>query len=430
MAEKRRYKYREVFEHVYQGILRGRYRPGSRIPTEMELATRFEASRMTVSRALRDLQNQGFLLRRHGAGTFVQDQHRPLTGTVGLVFPDFPGFHSSVFDAMTVELTRQIQAAGYGFFMGEPLHGGVATAQDDPETTGEPHLPGGAAHAHQLRLQHAEKACEPYLARRPVCIFFTPVELPADQMAVNLRIIEIFEQEHIPVVLVDRDICDFPERSRHDLIGVDNFGSAYVMARHLLSLGHRRIHFVGTSAVAATVTARIMGYQAALIQHGVVPEPEWVHRGDPSLLEFARGLDTRSADAFMCSNDHVAAILMRHFAALGIRVPDDVAVVGFDDTPFAPLLAPPLTTIRQPAIDLGVAAVRVMLERLADPNLPAREIRLPSRLVVRESCGAPSRIHSGGQVTGVSPQESSPGVTAPANVRTEGAPRKKKRVMR
>ncbi len=367
MPEQRRHKYREVFDHVHQGILRGRYRPGSRIPTEKELASRFEASRMTVSRALRDLQNQGFLLRRHGAGTFVQDHQRRATGTVGLMFPDFPGFHASMFDAMTVELTRQVQAAGYGLFLGDPLHGGV-----------------------DVVLRHPEKACDPYLARRVSCVFFTPVELPADQMAVNLQIIEIFERERIPVVLVDRDICDFPERSQHDLIGVDNFGAAYVLTQHLLSLGHRRIHFAGTSAVAATVTARILGYQAALIRHGIVPEPGWVHRGDPRLLEFVQQMKLDAVDAFLCSNDHVAAMLMRHFAALGVRVPDDVAVVGFDDTPFAPLLAPPLTTVRQPAADLGAEAVRTMLERLTNPGIAPREVRLPCKLVIRQSCGTPA----------------------------------------
>ncbi|HOM50758.1 MAG TPA: GntR family transcriptional regulator [Phycisphaerae bacterium] len=385
MAEPRRHKYREVFEHVYQGILRGRYRPGSRIPTEMELATRFDASRMTVSRALRDLQSQGLLQRRHGAGTFVQEVPRQENGTVGLMFPVFPGFHTGVFDAVTVELTRQIQAAGYGLFLGHPLHGGVNAVLENPE-----------------------KICEPYLERGLCCVFFTPVELPAEQMAANVEIVKTFEREGIPVVLLDRDICDFPARSRHDLIGVDNFGAAYILTQHLLSLGHRRIHFVGTSAVATTISARIMGYQAALVQHGIMPEASWVHRGDPRLLEFARQLDPGSTDAFLCSNDHVAAILLRHFVTLGVRVPDDVAVVGFDDTPFAALLAPPLTTVRQPAVALGAAAMRVMVERLEDSTLPPREIRLPSELVVRESCGALLR----GGAKQVQPQAGAPGTPA------------------
>lgn len=365
MSDSRRHKYREVFEHVYQGIVRGRYRPGSRIPTETELATRFNASRMTVSRALRDLQIQGLLLRRPGAGTFVQEQQRQATGTVGLIFPDFPGFHAGVFDSMTVELTQQIQAAGFGVFIGDPLHGGVNAVLQDPE-----------------------RVCEPYLARKLVGVFFIPVELPPEHMDANRQVLEVFEQHRIPVVLLDRDIYDFPGRSGHDLVGVDNFGAAYVIAEHLLRLGHRRIHFVGTSAIAATVSVRIMGYQAALLQHRIVPQPEWIHRGDPRSMEFARGLDPRSADAFLCSNDHVAALLMRHFAMLGIRVPDDVAIAGFDDTPFAGLLAPPLTTVRQPATALGATAMRALLERLADHGIAPREIRLSCELVVRESCGA------------------------------------------
>lgn len=402
MPEPRRHKYREVFEHVYQGILRGRYRPGSRIPTEMELATRFEASRMTVSRALRDLQNQGFLLRRHGAGTFVQDPQRQNSGTVGLMFPVFPGFHTGVFDSFTVELTRQIQVAGYGLFLGHPLYGGVNAV-----------------------LEHPEKACEPYLARSLSCVFFTPVELPPEQMVANLRIVEVFERERIPVVLVDRDICSFPARSRHDLIGVDNFGAAFMLAQHLLKLGHRRIHFVGTSTVASTVSARIMGYQAALIQHGIMPDANWVHRGDPGQLEFARELDPKSADAFLCSNDHVAAILMRHFANLSVRVPEDVAVVGFDDTPFAPLLAPPLTTVRQPAVDLATAAMHAMVERLTDRSIPPREIRLPCELVIRESCGA-SPVMASQPAPVASPRITKPRVNLPPVVRPEPAEPKKK----
>jgi len=395
MPDGRRHKYREVFEHVYQGLVRGRYRPGSRIPTETELATRFGASRMTVSRALRDLQVQGLLLRRPGAGTFVQDQQRQATGTVGLIFPDFPGFHAGVFDSMTVELTQQIQAAGFGVFIGDPLHGGVDAVLQDPE-----------------------KVCEPYLARKLVSVFFTPVELPPEHMEANRQILEVFKRQRIPVVLLDRDICDFPGRSRHDLVGVDNFGAAYVIVEHLLNLGHRRIHFVGTSAVAATVTVRIMGYQAALLRHGVIHESGWVHRGDPGSLEFARQLNPRSADAFLCSNDHVAALLMRHFATLGIRVPDDVAIAGFDDTPFAALLAPPLTTVRQPAASLGTVAMRAMLERLADPGIAPREIRLSCELVVRESCGA--------RRTGDSQRDAKPPVSVPPDLTPGIATRKRK----
>ncbi len=377
MPEPRQPKYRQIFEHVYDGILRGRYRPGSRIPTELELAAQFEASRMTVSRALRDLESEGFLLRRHGAGTFVRENGGRATGSVGLIFPGFPGFHSGIFDAMTLEITRRAQAAGYGLVLGDPLQGGVDAALGDPQ-----------------------KICEPYLVRRVACVFFTPVELPPEQMAGNARITDIFEEAGIPVILVDRDICDFPARSNHDLVGIDNFASAYNLAEHLLRQGYRELHFAATSAVAGTITARILGYQSAMIRHGILPDLKWVHRGDPQSPSFARELAEEAAgSAILCSNDHLAAILMRHFAPLGVRVPGDVAVVGFDDTPFAPLLAPPLTTVRQPGAELGAAAVRLMLERLADPRIPPREVRLPCELVVRESCGTPGHAQASAPAT-------------------------------
>lgn len=366
MAQERLPKYRQIYDHVHESIQRGKYRPGARIPTEMELASRFGASRMTVSRALRDLETKGLLLRRHGAGTFVRERVAGPHKAIGVFFPMFPGFDSSIWNGTTLEIARLVQAAGYELILGDPIQGGVDATLEDPT-----------------------RSCEPYLAKEAACVLFTPVELPPSQMGANGRIAEAFERAGIPIVLVDRDICDFPERSRHDLVGIDNFGASYALTQHLLKLGHRRLHYVGTSAVAATVTARIAGYQSALLAHDIVPQPEWIHRGDPSSLEFVRELvKTASADVFLCSNDHVAAFLMRHLTTMGVRIPDDLAVVGFDDTAFAPLLASPLTTIRQPDVELGAAAVRMVMQRLAEPGMPTQEIRLSCELVVRESCGA------------------------------------------
>lgn len=366
MPEQKDFKYRQISDHVYQGILGGRYRPGSRIPTEMELATHFEASRMTVSRALRDLVSQGLLLRRHGAGTFVRGVESRTVGAVGLLLPDFPWVHDGVFHTLALEVTRQAQAAGYTLLLRDPAQGGVEALVQDPEGV-----------------------CELYIRQEAVCVIFAPAELPPEDMSANVRLAETLQRAHIPLVLVDRDIYEFPARSHHDLLGVDNVGASYALAKHLLSLGHRRIHYVAMSTVAATVGARIMGYKMALLDQGIVPENNWVHRGDTQSLDFVRELvEHASADAFMCSNDHVAAMLMRHLAALGVRVPRDVAIVGFDDAPFASVLAPPLTTVRQPGTELGAAAARLMLERLAHRDSPAREVRLSCELVIRESCGA------------------------------------------
>jgi GntR family transcriptional regulator, arabinose operon transcriptional repressor len=91
---------------------------------------------------------------------------------------------------------------------------------------------------------------------------------------------------------------------------------------------------------------------------------------------------------FICANDMTAALLMRTLNQLDVRVPHDVRVVGFDDLNYARLLSVPLTTMHQPCRAIGAAAVRAMLERIADPEIPGREILLNSQLVVRQSCGS------------------------------------------
>jgi LacI family transcriptional regulator len=90
----------------------------------------------------------------------------------------------------------------------------------------------------------------------------------------------------------------------------------------------------------------------------------------------------------VCANDFTAAVLMRSMESIGVKVPRDVRVVGFDDVKYATLVSPPLTTVHQPCRDIAVIAFQTMIQRLADPSLPASSIYLKPTLVVRESCGA------------------------------------------
>lgn len=111
--------------------------------------------------------------------------------------------------------------------------------------------------------------------------------------------------------------------------------------------------------------------------------------GDVADPKFVRPLVAgRQVDAIVCANDYTAAVLMRSAESAGLRVPQDLRVVGFDDVKYATLVTVPLTTIHQPCRDIAIIAFRTMLERLAEPTMPARNIALTPHLVVRESCGA------------------------------------------
>jgi GntR family transcriptional regulator, arabinose operon transcriptional repressor len=102
-------------------------------------------------------------------------------------------------------------------------------------------------------------------------------------------------------------------------------------------------------------------------------------------------MDSARPEGFVCANDRTAAGLMHTLLGLGYRIPKDVRVVGIDDVGYASLLPVPLTTVHQPCRDIGVTAMTVMQERLAQPEVPTRDVLLASPLVVRESCGAKFR---------------------------------------
>ena len=193
----------------------------------------------------------------------------------------------------------------------------------------------------------------------------------------------------IIVVLLDRDLHAFPDRSTFDLVGIDNFRGGYLAAEHLIKLGVRDIVFVARPFSASTVRARQAGVMSAMNAHGIPVAQDFLQTGDCTDIDFVRRFtaDNRRAAA-ICANDKTAAELMQSLARSNISVPQDFRVVGFDDVRFATLLSIPLTTVQQPCRDIAITALHAMRERISEPALPSRSLLLPPRLVVRESCGA------------------------------------------
>jgi GntR family transcriptional regulator, arabinose operon transcriptional repressor len=152
-----------------------------------------------------------------------------------------------------------------------------------------------------------------------------------------------------------------------------------------------RICFFARPNSAPTVEVRISGYRQALAAHGS-DAVACVRQGDPEDVNLIRAILKRDhPDAFLCANDLTAGQLMHTLMDLGKRIPDDVKMVGFDDVKYARLLPVPLTTIHQPCHNLGKIALSVMLERIAHPDLPTRDVLLSCDLAVRKSCGATRR---------------------------------------
>lgn len=190
----------------------------------------------------------------------------------------------------------------------------------------------------------------------------------------------------VPVVLLN---CEAADGAR-DAINVDNFGGARAMVLHLAGLGHRRIAMVGGSAGNFDARERQRGYRAALAEAGLAADPALEAAGDftelggwRAALELAR-LDPRPT-ALFCANDSMAVGAMSALRGLGLGVPADVAVAGFDDIPLSRLVTPTLTTARVRITDLGRRALERLVEAIDGTSVETAPEIIQPELVVRES---------------------------------------------
>ena len=232
-------------------------------------------------------------------------------------------------------------------------------------------------------------AVRQFIERRVAGVFFAPLELTPDKDAVNSRIIAAFEAAGIPIVLLDRSTLPYGRREAHDLVGIDNRRAGYQITEHLLRLGTQRVAFVSLANAASTVDARRAGYREALHSFGLpVDHTLSVQFDSTDMAPVARLMDHDAPDGIVCANDRTAGLVMHTLLSLGHRIPDAVRIVGIDDVHYASLLPVPLTTLRQPCREIGIAAMAAMLERVTRPAMPARDIFLQTPLIVRRSCGA------------------------------------------
>jgi DNA-binding LacI/PurR family transcriptional regulator len=352
-------KYRKIVQQLRDAIAAGKYAEGERIPSETQLSRTSGASRLTVARALRELERDGIIERRAGSGTYVKDAPAVRGRMFGLLIPELGD--TEIF---------------------EPICQGMARAS---RATHDELLWGAATRDVESHEQQALQLADYYINKDVAGVFFAPLEFTEHQQELNQRILEDFQRARIPVVLLDRDVFAYPKRSNCDLVGIDNRRAGHIITEHLIRQGAKRIVFFCWPNSAHTVKLRLAGYSEAVRQWGL---PEL------SVTSDGEGLSTllkeHLPDAFVCANDKTAGRLMLRLNELGVDIPGRVRVVGIDDAKYSSFLHVPLTTLRQPCHDIGAAAVWTMIERIEKPSLAARDVLLGCELIVRKSCGSMS----------------------------------------
>ncbi len=271
-------------------------------------------------------------------------------GLLGLVVPDI---QNPFFAEVARGVEEVAQARGYMVFLGN---------SDEDE----------AVERRYLELMRAERV--------------DGIILPASSD--NAAAVTELARGGLPVVCVDRRL----PRAALDTVIADNVEGAYAAVRHLLAIGHRRIGFVGGRPQLSTTQERLEGYRRALAEFGVLVDEALVRAGDSREAggrEAARALLTleHPPTALFVGNNLMTLGALETIHGLGLRVPDAVAIVGYDDMPWASAFNPPLTAVRQPGQELGRRSAELLLARIEDPKRSTTLVTLRPELVVRQSCG-------------------------------------------
>ena len=195
----------------------------------------------------------------------------------------------------------------------------------------------------------------------------------------------------IPIVAVDRRL----PRLAVDTVTVESERAVYEAVGHLLDLGHRRIGLISGPPALSTLAERQAGYERALLESGVGVDPSLIVQGDlrqataramaPQLVQ-----RDRPATAIVTTNDLSTVGTMQALRDVGLRVPRDVSVIGFDDFVGADLFDPPLSAISQPAVEIGRRAIEMLVRRVNAPDAPLEEVVLEPTLVLRASTAPPT----------------------------------------
>lgn len=394
--DKIRGKHYQIYEVLFAEIMSGRYEDGEKIPNEIELAKLHDVSRPTIAKAIKILEKRGLVYRKSGAGTYVRKPDEVSQQKIGTLMSRLSiapreYAHFVTLGSMIVsEISRRANSSGHVLMLNDLPYGNEKQV-----------------------ISQAYQICQQLIDLQVRGVIFLPLEFSSENQDINESIAKRISDSGITVTLIDRDIYT-DKRSDFDMVCIDNEQAGYDATTHLIQCGVKRIDFVTTCIDVTSITQRIRGFRNALESNGLTYTDKNIHRL-PFLpfVEQENSMEQRAvekllkeiqADALVCVNDRLASVVINYATQMGIRVPEDVKVIGFDDEPFGAYLPVPLTTMRQPALGLGAEAMRMLISRCREPDIPPRELKLKAQLVVRQSCGFGREKHKA-HVQGLNGQE-------------------------
>lgn len=212
----------------------------------------------------------------------------------------------------------------------------------------------------------------------------------AHHMAGNYGYLRSWLTHQFPLVNIDCIPADF----NADAVVIDNVAGAHWAVEHLISLGHKRIGIVSGIPGLTTTEERLAGYRQALAEHEIPYDPSLmaegssrINGGEQAVMHLLTQRTPRPSALFVTNGLMVIGALQA-IARMGLRCPEDIALVGFDDFELAAVMRPRLTTVRQPTYEIGQKAAQLLFHRIEQHDAAPQIIRLQPQFIIRESCGA------------------------------------------
>jgi len=337
-----------LIEQIEQGV----FKQNDKIPTEEELVKITGLARATVRQAIQNLTNMGYLERKRRLGTFVihDSTDTEKRTIIGLLVPD-------IRYGYTPELARGVEDEA-----ARNKHSLILCNTDDLYVKAE-------FHANRL------------LENEVSGVIFVPTAGSNEQ---NRKIVEKFTRKNIPVVLADRTIPDLDV----DFITTNNFDGAYELTHYLIKKGHKKIA-ITLSTLFSTERQRLEGYKKALTDHQIEFDPSLVVADTGPFIQnryfkYAHDLlkQKNAFTAVFAGHDRIALIFYSVAHDLGLSIPDDISIVGYDDLKFTTVS---LTTMHQPIYEMGQESMKLIMSRIHGTDLKPQQIVLKSHLVERAS---------------------------------------------
>lgn len=350
-------RYNAIYNTLREEITGGKYILGQLLPTESELADKYSVSRPTIAKAYNKLQKEGLIKKKKGAGSSVAYKFTQF----GLLLPG--AGESEIFSIINDRFLEQSKKAGFNC-----MWDGTTTSSAE------------------VRKTLIENNCDNYIEKKVDGIFFSPLErvLNADQL--NQNICQKIQDAHIPVVLIDRDIVEFPEKSQYDLVSLDNYNAGYVMAQHLADAGCEIIYYFYRPFSAYSVQLRLAGARTAIQEKNLPFNSGHVFCGNPEDTAFVKTIKiVPRKTGIICANDSTAAVLMSSLNDLGLRVSYDLLISGFDDMKYAKHLKRSLTSLQQPCEEIADVSIDLMMRRIKNPDSIPMSVQLPGKIIIRDS---------------------------------------------